>query len=139
MIQNHFKHLAEFSALSLMGRGKAKLNDAHFTSQWMTSVRGEKKNQHWMCKSSQNKHIRIKLYNFSEKEQKLLEISVLTCWITLTRSFSTCLRFRTSLFVMTAVVRYRRIWGHIVWIALRYLKKNQSSDNIVFHRKSHLW
>lgn len=33
MIQNHFKHLAEFSALSLMGRGKAKLIDAHFTSQ----------------------------------------------------------------------------------------------------------
>lgn len=52
MIQNHFKHLAEFSALSLMGRGKAKLIDAHFTSQWMTSVRGEKKKISIECVSS---------------------------------------------------------------------------------------
>lgn len=45
-----------------------------------------------------------------------------TCWITLTRSLRTCLRFLTSLLVMTAVVRYRRMCGHMVCIAFRYLR-----------------
>lgn len=60
-----------------------------------------------------------------KKRQKISDTAVLTCWITLTRSFSTCLRLRTSLFVMTAVVKYLRICGHIVWIALRYLERKK--------------
>ena len=51
----------------------------------------------------------------------------LTCWMTFTKSLSTCLRFRTSLLVMTAVVRYRRMCGHIVWMAFRYLGKKKQN------------
>lgn len=49
-----------------------------------------------------------------------------TCWMTFTKSLSTCLRFRTSLLVMTAVVRYRKMCGHIVWMAFRYLRKKKT-------------
>lgn len=44
-----------------------------------------------------------------------------SCWITFTRSLRTV---RRRLLVMTAVVKYLRMCGHVVWIALRYLWKN---------------
>lgn len=44
---------------------------------------------------------------------------VYTCWMTLTRSFMTVRR--RLLLVMTAVVRYLKIWEQVVWIAFRYL------------------
>ncbi len=44
---------------------------------------------------------------------------ILTCWITFTKSFSIVRRF--CLLIITAVVKYRRIWGHMVSIAFRYL------------------
>lgn len=45
-----------------------------------------------------------------------------TCCITLTKSLRTVLLL--VLFVMTAVVRYRRICGQVVCIAFKYLKIN---------------
>lgn len=44
--------------------------------------------------------------------------------MTLTKSLRTCRRFLTSLLVMTAVVRYRSMCGHMVWMAFRYLNNN---------------
>lgn len=58
-------------------------------------------------------------------------LSTVTCWMTLTKSLRTCLRFLTSLLVMTAVVRYRRICGHMVWMAFRYLNKNRNVSFVV--------
>lgn len=52
-------------------------------------------------------------------EMKLIKFCLLTCWMTLTRSFITVRRL--LLFVMTAVVKYLRMWGQVVWIAFRYL------------------
>ena len=48
--------------------------------------------------------------------------------MTFTRSLSTV---RLRLLVMTAVVRYLKMWGHVVWIALRYLNtKNKQEKNL---------
>lgn len=91
------------------------------------------KNFHWQKQvpkylKSQPRYITRRKLSWSllRKGAKNTTPSVLTCWITLTRSFSTCLRLRTSLFVITAVVRYLRICGHIVWIALRYLERKNT-------------
>jgi len=43
----------------------------------------------------------------------------LTCWITFTKSLRA---LRLDRVMMTAVARYRRMWGHMVWIAFRYLQ-----------------
>jgi hypothetical protein len=61
--------------------------------------------------------LNIFLWNTSILYQILL---ALTCWMTFTKSFNIVRRF--CLLIITAVVKYRRIWGHMVSIAFRYLK-----------------
>lgn len=77
----------------------------------------KKKKKHYSCAAH---FINIRL-------QKNCILSAVTCWMTLTKSLRTCLRFLTSLLVMTAVVRYRKMCGHMVWMAFRYLNNNRNA------------
>lgn len=86
----------------------------------------------WERKHHSNKSLTKSLSHIRLKKKNLSKTFIdLTCWMTFTKSLSTCLRFRTSLLVMTAVVRYLRICGHIVWMAFRYLKNTEATQVIV--------
>jgi hypothetical protein len=52
-----------------------------------------------------------------------------TCWITFTKSLRA---LRLDRVMMTAVARYRKMCGHMVWIAFRYLQtQNMSNSKIM--------